>query len=120
VACTVLYVGVMPVRHFNQFYAWQLADAFKCEVYRIVRASKEAMRDFKFRDQILESARAVSKDIAEGFLRKKPRSFANYLEYALGSLVEAERRLIDGAQLGYYHVEDCQSALKLFAVFVAV
>ena len=44
----------------------------------------------------------MSKDIAEGFLRFSPLVFAGFLDYALGSLVEAEARLEDGVELQYF------------------
>jgi len=76
-------------RHAEDFIAWQLADRFKDEVFRIVRSSRHAQRDLKYRSQILDAASSVSKNITEGFLRHSPRVFAGFLDYAIGSLGEA-------------------------------
>ena len=85
----------MAVRHYKDLVAWQLAESFKDEAFKIVLASREACQDLRYRGQVLESASAISKDIAEGFLRFSPATFIRFLDYAAGSLVEAERRLHD-------------------------
>jgi four helix bundle protein len=57
------------------------------------------------------AAAAVSKDIADGFLRKSAPQFAQFLDYALGSLAEAEDRLSDGVLLHYFSTEQCRPAV---------
>jgi len=103
----------MGVRRYEDFDAFQLAEGFKSEVFRIVKSSPEAMRDHRFRSQLFDAAAGPGKHIAEGFLRRSPRAFALFLDYALGSLVEAQRRLGDGVELEYYENAICQPALKL-------
>jgi len=104
----------MAVRTYQELIAWQTAELFKEEVVRLVEASIAATRDFKFRSQILEAASGVSSSIVEGFLRFRPREFAHFLDYALGSLGEAELRLYDGIRRGYFKARDCEAAF-LFA-----
>ena len=101
------------VRRYEDLFAWQLADQFKREVYRLVTGSRTASLNFRYRDQFLEASDAVSKDICEGFLRCSPRVFAGFLDYALGSLVEAERRLRDGLERGYFQEAECEQAFRL-------
>ena len=101
------------VRRYQDFVAWQLAELFQERVVAIVNGSPAASRNYRYRDQLLEAASAVSKDIAEGFLRCAPLVFANFLDYALGSLGEAERRLHDGIQREYFSVGDCAVAFQL-------
>ncbi len=103
----------MAARHFRELIAWQLADAFKQEVQQIVLESRTARDDLRYRSQLLEAAAAVSKDIAEGFLRHSAGSFVRFLDYGLGSLVEAETRLSDGVQRGYFPDGRCAHALRL-------
>ena len=100
------------VRRYKDFDAWQLAEAFKKEVFRLVRHSPGASRNFKYRDQLREAAGGISKHIAEGYLRCAPLDFAHFLDYALGSLAEAEERLGDGVELEYFSEPDCREAFR--------
>ena len=101
------------VRRYQDLFAWQLADRFKAEVDRLVLNNSEALRAWKYRDQILESAAAVPKDILEGFIRYSPAQFAYLLTCALASLAEAEEWLKDGVQRGYFKPEDAGAGLLL-------
>jgi len=103
----------MVVRQYKELFAWQTAEGFKLEVFRLVKDSELAQKDYKFRSQILEAARSVPSNITEGFLRYSPGDFMRFLDYSLASLGEAERRLHDGIQLGYFPASACQDALKL-------
>ena len=100
------------VRSYRDLIAWQLADAFKNQVFGLVTASARAADNRRYRDQLLDAAGAVSKDIAEGFLRNSRRDFSRFLDYALGSLGEAEERLADGVSLGYFEQEHCRAAFR--------
>ena len=62
----------MKISEPEQLRCWQAAHAFKLEVYRLVESSPGASRDFRYRDQLRESARAPESDIAEGFRRRCP------------------------------------------------
>lgn len=93
--------------------AWQLADAFKAEVYRLIRQSPGAGSDFGFRDQLRGSAASVGMNIAEGFYRFGPREFARYLTVATASLEEAALWLRDGVQRQHFTPEACEPALAL-------
>jgi four helix bundle protein len=103
----------MAVRNYRDLIVWQLADAFKKNVFALILASPQAARDYRFRGQLQDSASAVSKDIAEGFRRFSPAVFAQFLDYALGSLQEAEERVRDGIDLKYFPATDCDEALRL-------
>ena len=50
------------------------------------------------------------KHITEGFLRFSPRDFCRFLDYALGSLCEAEGWIQDGIEFGYFQEEQCRRA----------
>ncbi len=103
----------MVVRRYEDLITWQLGEAFKLEVVRLVLKSAEARADLRFKSQILDAARSVPANITEGFLRCSAGDFARFLDYALGSLGEAEQRLHDGIQLGYFSEEDCLEAFRL-------
>jgi len=90
-----------------------LADEFKQEVFAILQGSPSAMRELRFRGQLVESARSVTSNIAEGFVRFSRSQFRYYLDIALASLVEAENHLRDGVLLGYWTADRCATALRL-------
>src|SRR5262245_31740070 len=96
---------------YKDLDTWKLAEEFKLEVFRLIRGSPEAKANFDFRKQLIKSARAVPKDIAEGFRRKSPIVFAQFLTYGLASLAEAEEHVKDGIQLEFFGEEDCAKAL---------
>jgi four helix bundle protein len=75
----------MPVRDFRDLVCWQLSNELKCEVVAFT-ATGPSSRDFRYRDQIRDSAAAAPRDIAEGFGRFRPREFARFLEYARAAL----------------------------------
>lgn len=102
----------MGVRRYKDLIVWQLAEGFKSEVFGLVRLSARAQADRRYRDQVISASSAVSKDIAEGFLRHSAGDFARFLAFALGSLAEAESRLQDGVELGYFPREDCAEAFR--------
>lgn len=103
----------MAVKRYDELMAWQLAEQFSQETQRLVRASARASQDFRYRNQLLDASSATPKDIAEGFLRFSAATFIQFIDYGLGSLVEAELRLKDGITRGYYSSEDCERALQL-------
>jgi four helix bundle protein len=103
----------MAVRRPQDLIAWQLADAFKVEVFRLMHESHRGQADLRFKFQLLDAASSVPSNISEGFLRCSPGDFARFLDYAVGSLGETEQRLRDGIQLGYFTADDCQPAFKL-------
>ena len=104
------HFAVAGVRKAQDFAAWQLAEAFKSEVFVLLKGSPEAMRDRRFRYQLKDSASGSSKHITEGFFRFSPLDFCRFLDYALGSLREAERWIHDGIEFGYFPEERCRRA----------
>ncbi len=102
----------MLVRRYKDLFAWQLGEGFKREVFRLVKASPEACRDLRYRGQLLDSASAVPKDLAEGFTRHSPAEMMRFIDYALGSLAEAKDRLADGVELDYFAGPDCEEAFR--------
>ncbi len=48
--------------------------------------------------------------MSEGFGRGRPKEFALYLRYSLGSLNEAKTRLQDGIDRGYFRRDACEQA----------
>jgi four helix bundle protein len=98
------------VRRYQDLIAWQLADAFKREVFRLVQGDPGI--DFRYRSQLIDATSSVASNIVEGFLRCSRGDFARYLAISLGSLGEAETRLRDGILLGYFSETDCEAAFR--------
>jgi len=103
----------MAVRSYRDLIAWQLADRFKKEVFRLLRESPDAWNDLRFRNQLLDAATSVTSNLAEGFLRYSPGEFRKFIDYGLGSLAEAEGRLDDGIELRYFRADACAQAFLL-------
>ena len=88
----------MGVSRLEDLIAWQLANAFKLEIYRLLDDSPPASSDVRFRDQLRASAVSVGVNIGEGFYRFGAREFRRYLTIALASLGEATLWLQDGIE----------------------
>jgi len=105
----------MGVRRVEELHAWQLAHAFKREVYAVVRASADASGDFRFRGQLFEAASSGESNVEEGFHRYGAGEMLLFLSYARASIAEARGRLKDGVDRGYYGTADAERALALGA-----
>ncbi len=102
----------MGVRTFKELDAWKLSNELKLGVYRLI-AGTGAERDFRFRDQLRDSAASAPRNIAEGFGRFLPRDFSQYMRIANGSLMETSNHLEDGCDRGYFKHADVEPLLVL-------
>ena len=103
----------MGVKTLEELAAYQLAVEFKRGVYRFVRACPEAYRDYRWRSQLYEAARGVESNIAEGWRRFQKRQICQFLRYALASLEEAKRCLLDGVDREYFARDPCEPLIVL-------
>ena len=85
---------VMGVRHHTQLIAWQLANELKREVYRFT-ATPAVRQDFKFCNQIRDSASSAPSNICEGFYRYRHTEFGRFVEIARSSIGETQNHLQD-------------------------
>jgi four helix bundle protein len=76
----------------EEFDAWKLSWELKEQVVAFT-AMDPAVRDRKFCEEILESARSAPDNISEGFYRFNPPDFANFVRMARGSLGEVKNQL---------------------------
>jgi len=97
---------------FEDLEAWRIADELKREVYALI-ATGPVSKDFKFCNQIRESAASPTRNIAEGFGRFRPGPFAQFMEIAIGSTMETQNSLKDGIDRGYFTVESIARASEL-------
>ena len=88
-----------------------MAVDFKLEVYRLIRESPGASRDFRFQNQLSDAAASVEACLAEGWHRYVAGEFVTFLRYSRASLGEAERWLHDGVARRYFEPTTISSAL---------
>jgi four helix bundle protein len=105
--------AAMAVSHYRDLIAWQLADELKREIVRLLRTSRAASGNIRYRDQLLDAAASVVSNLVEGFLRYSPGEFRKFIDYSLASLGEAETRLGDGILFGYFSEAECATAFRL-------
>jgi four helix bundle protein len=98
------------VKRFEDFDAWKLSVELRDLVYRM---TETGLKDFKFRDQIRDSASGPPRNIAEGFGRFEPRDFANMMRIAKASLMETKNHLLHGRKENYFTQSDYEAALRL-------
>jgi four helix bundle protein len=102
----------MIAQTFQDLEAWQLATSLKLEVYKLT-SSDRARSDLDYCRQIRKSAASSSRNIAEGFGRFRPRPFAQYMEFSIGSTQETHDALLDGVHRGHFTAENIAPALRL-------
>jgi four helix bundle protein len=99
-------------RRYEELEVWQLANDLKIEVYALV-ATERAARDFRFCQQIRDSAASTTKNICEGFGRFQPGDFAHFMEIAVASAMETKDSLKDGVDRGYFTPDRVSNAQAL-------
>src|SRR5262245_324583 len=110
---------------FEELVVWQLAHELEEGVFAFTEKFP-ASRDFKFCDQIRDSARSATRNIAAGFGRYYPKEFRSFLRIAAGSLHETKKHLRDGLNRKYLPREEydrlrriCLRAIKANNRFMA-
>lgn len=98
------FVFLFMAKSFRELVVWQLAFELSQRVNKLLQ-SGPASKDFRFRDQLADSARSAPRNIAEGFGRFNPNETAQFLDYARGSLDETENHLRDAVASNYFPPE---------------
>jgi four helix bundle protein len=102
----------MGARRVEELTVWQLADELRCKVHdRTFQGS--CLRDARFCDQLRDAASSVTRNIAEGFGRYRPKEFANYLRIARASAFEIADILRDGVSRRHWSSEQIADLLSL-------
>jgi four helix bundle protein len=104
----------MGAKNYRDLAAWRLADELRLKIIAAT-ATPPASKDFKYCNQIRDSAASVPANVAEGFARRSPRDFARFLSIAKGSLSETEDRIRDGAARKYFKDDDAAELMRLAA-----
>ena len=90
----------MKITRFEDIKSWQEARVLTRRIYELTMKEPFA-RDFGLRDQIRRATVSVMANIAEGFNRRTPKEFINFLNIALASASEAKSHLYVALDLGY-------------------
>ena len=99
-------------RHYEDLIFWQLATELKNRLY-VVLERENVRRDFKYVDQVRDSAASGPRNIAEGFGRRSNAEFLHYLNIARGSLNEVQNDLKDGVARRYIEEKEFKELLAL-------
>ncbi len=100
------------VERFEDLDAWKLATELSAAVHQMTETGKAA-RDFKFRNQIRDSAASAPRNIAEGWGRYYPNENAPYVRIAKASIDETQNHLLAGKERRYFTIEDFDKAWNL-------
>jgi four helix bundle protein len=102
----------MVAKHYRELVCWQLSNELKLKVYAFT-ARTPASNDFKYCNQVRDSARSATRNIAEGFGRFQPLDFARFLQIARASLAETHNHLGDALDLSYLTSSECEEMIRL-------
>jgi four helix bundle protein len=94
--------------------AWQLADRFVVEVYRVTRHfPREEL--YGLTSQLRRAAVSVPANVAEGSQRQHLREYLQFLYIAKASMSEAEYYVHLAQQLGYFKDAEFESVAVIQA-----
>ncbi|MEQ1921752.1 MAG: four helix bundle protein [Pyrinomonadaceae bacterium] len=100
------------ITRFEDILGWQKARQVTTLIYEITGQGGFS-KDFGLRDQIRRSSVSVMANIAEGFGRKSDKEFANFLNYAHGSVAETQSHLYVALDLKYLGQEQFETIYSM-------
>ena len=104
-----LSVGMEKIDDFKKLVAWQLSMEL-ADLIDDMTANPPASANQDFCKQILKSSAKPGPQIAEGFLRFKPKESAYYYRVARASLGETQSHLLRGRHRNYWSEEAFKKA----------
>lgn len=99
-------------KKFEEIKAWQKARIATKKVYEIT-SNERFVKDFGLRDQIRRSCVSIMANIAEGQGRNSDKEFANFLNFAHGSIAETQSHLYIALDLDYLNQSSFQEIYDL-------
>jgi four helix bundle protein len=103
---------VPAFKNYEEIVAWQLSVLLRDAIGETI-ARPLVARDYKFCNQIRDSAASPARNIAEGFARYQPGDFGHFLDIAYASLMETKNNLQDGRSRGYLDEGEFSKLLRL-------
>ena len=92
------------IRKFEDLAIWQTARKLSLKIFQLTEAGPAA-KDYRFRDQVRDSAGSAMDNIAEGFERSSQFEFVNFLSISKGSTGETRSQLYRGIDQNYFPAE---------------
>jgi four helix bundle protein len=99
------------IERFEDLTAWRKARLLTKEIYRVTKQGAFS-RDFGLSGQIQRAAVSIMSNIAEGFERRTPSEFHQFLTIAKGSCAELRSQLYVALDVGYLTPEDFDRLLQ--------
>jgi len=100
------------VDRYEDLDTWQLSVELRDRIFAWIEASPQ-VKNWKFRDQILDASSSPPRNIAEGFGRFRPREFASFVRIARASLSETRNHLQDALEKKYLTKQHAADLLHL-------
>jgi len=95
---------LVSIEKFEDIIAWQKARILTRELYCVTRDTA-CVRDFRYCSQLQSAAVSIMSNIAEGFERRTPKQFDQYLGIAKASCAEVRSLLYVGLDVSYLDEE---------------
>ena len=87
-------------KRFEDIKAWQKAREATKIIYQVTSEGRFA-KDYGLRDQTQRASVSIMANIAEGYGRRSDKEFANFLNFAHGSVAETQSHLYVALDVGY-------------------
>ncbi|MBX3291375.1 MAG: four helix bundle protein [Acidobacteria bacterium] len=100
------------IKRFEDILGWQKSRQATAVIYEVTGHGTFS-KDFGLRDQIRRSSVSIMANIAEGFGRRSDREFANFLNYAHGSVAETQSHLYVALDMNYVSKADFDRIYQL-------
>lgn len=100
------------IKNFRELDIWKKGIELVKKVYKITEKFPNHEL-YGLTSQMRRCAVSVPSNVAEGFRRKYPKEFRQFLNIALGSLAELETQLVITKELEYFGNEDEKNLLEL-------
>ena len=92
------------IRKFEDLAIWQTARKLSLKIFQLTETGPTS-KDYRFKDQIRDSAGSAMDNIAEGFERSSQFEFVNFLSISKGSTGETRSQLHRGIDQKYFFSE---------------
>jgi len=91
----------LKITRFEDLDCWQEARTLTKSVYDAARTNGNFSDDMRLSGQIQSAATSVMANIAEGFVRRSPKEFIQFLFIAMSSAAETQSHLYVALDQGY-------------------
>lgn len=103
---------------FDQLPIWQESRRL-CKLVKEILYKGDGIKDFRFRDQIKDSAGSIMDNIAEGFERAGNNEFIQHLSIAKGSSGETRSQLYRGIDFEYFEEGEAMAIIQDYALLAS-